>query len=77
MSSPETDFSNDSNGLILSELMAPAPIFSIPFPGRNPTRLETLKTTEYGGVTSGLNHSTRGGWGFGLDLGLHYLKLRW
>ena len=46
MSSPETDSSSDSNGLILSELLAPTPIFSIPFLGRSPTRLETLKTTE-------------------------------
>ena len=46
MSSPETDFSSDSNGLILSELLAPTPVFTIPFLGRNPTRLEALKIAE-------------------------------
>ena len=43
MSSQRTDFSSDSNGLILSELLAPTPAFSNPFLGRNPTRLGPLK----------------------------------
>ena len=46
MSSQRTDFSSDSNGLILSELLAPTPAFSIPFLRRNPTRLGPLKIAE-------------------------------
>jgi dethiobiotin synthetase len=46
MSSQRTDSSSDSNGLILSELLDPTRVFPIPFLGRNPTRLGTLKIAE-------------------------------
>jgi dethiobiotin synthetase len=46
MASKEKDFSADSNGHILSELLAPAPVIPIPFLGRNPARFPALKRTE-------------------------------
>jgi len=46
MASPDTDFSADSNGPILAELLAPAPVFPVPFLGRNPARFGALTTGE-------------------------------
>ena len=43
MSSPEEDYSANSNSLILAELLAPTPVLAIGFLGRNPLRLEALK----------------------------------
>jgi hypothetical protein len=42
MSSP--DLSSRSNGQILSELLAPVPVFTIPFLGRNPSRLRAVRS---------------------------------
>jgi dethiobiotin synthetase len=46
MASQEKDSSIASNGRILSELVAPAPVFPIPFLGRNPMRFPGIKGTE-------------------------------
>ena len=46
MASQEWDFSADSNGRILSELLAPTPVHPIPFLGRNPARFPALKRSE-------------------------------
>jgi len=46
MSAPKADSSAGSNGLILSELLAPIAVFTVPFLGRNPARLEAIKTAE-------------------------------
>jgi dethiobiotin synthetase len=43
MASQERDSSTDSNGRLLSELLAPTPVLSIPFLGRNPARLQALE----------------------------------
>ena len=40
-SSPE--LSSRSNGQILSELLAPVPVFTVPFLGRNPSRLRVVR----------------------------------
>jgi dethiobiotin synthetase len=46
MASRQADFSADSNGRILSKLLVPAPVFPIPFLGRNPARIPALKRAE-------------------------------
>jgi dethiobiotin synthetase len=46
MASQERDISSDSNGRILTELLAPAPVVPIPFLGRNPARIPALKRSE-------------------------------
>jgi dethiobiotin synthetase len=46
MGSRERDSSVESNGRILSELLAPTPIIPIPFLGRNPARIPALKRSE-------------------------------
>ena len=46
MSLPPRDSSAGSNGLILSELLAPIAVFAVPFLGRNPARFEAIKTAE-------------------------------
>lgn len=46
MSWPKADSSTDSNRQMLSELLAPVPVFQVPFLGRNPTRLEALGASQ-------------------------------
>jgi dethiobiotin synthetase len=46
MASQERDSSTDSNGRILSELLAPTPVVPMPFLGRNPARFLALKRSE-------------------------------
>ena len=46
MSSLETDSSTKSNGRILVELLAPIPVFRVPFLGRNPSRAKALAAGE-------------------------------
>jgi dethiobiotin synthetase len=46
MASRRRDFSADSNGRILSKLLAPTPVFPIPFLGTNPERFSALKVSE-------------------------------
>ena len=46
MSSRQEDSSAGSNGRILAELLAPTPVFSIGFLGRNPLRFEALKKNQ-------------------------------
>jgi dethiobiotin synthetase len=46
MASQETDFSANSNGRILCELLAPRPVIPVPFLGRNPARFAAVKRSE-------------------------------
>jgi dethiobiotin synthetase len=46
MSSSEAESSSASNSRMLSELLAPAPVFPIPFLGKKPMRFETLNLTQ-------------------------------
>ena len=46
MTSRQRDFSADSNGRILSKLLAPTPVFPIPFLGKNLARIPALKRSE-------------------------------
>jgi dethiobiotin synthetase len=46
MASPDADFSADSNGPILAELLAPTRVFPLPLLGGNPAHLEALETDE-------------------------------
>ena len=46
VASQEWDFSADSNGQILSELLAPTQFIPMPFQGRNPARFPALKRSE-------------------------------
>lgn len=46
MSSARADSSTASNSQMLSELLAPVPVFELPFLGSNPSRLEALKTSQ-------------------------------
>jgi dethiobiotin synthetase len=46
MASQENDLSTDSNGQILSELLAPTAVIPVPFLGRNPSRFAALKGIE-------------------------------
>ena len=46
MGCKERDYSTESNGRILSELLAPTPIIPLPFLGRNRSHLQALKGSE-------------------------------
>jgi len=46
MASQERDFSSDSNGRILSELLASTPLVPMPFLGRNAVQIPALKRSE-------------------------------
>lgn len=46
MPSSEADLSAASNSQLLSELLAPVPVFELPFLGPNPSRLEALKASQ-------------------------------
>lgn len=46
MSAQCADSSSDSNRSVLSELVAPIPVFAVPYLGRNPARLKGLGTSE-------------------------------